>query len=232
MDEAMVRILLVDDDDELAGMLKEYLDKEGFETIVVADGTAGITEALSGRYALAVIDVMMPGTGGFDVLRQIRAQSSMPVLMLTAKGDDIDRIVGLEMGADDYVPKPCTPRELVARIRAILRRTQTNISPDERTIITVGPLTLWPQRRTVEVKSEPLSLTSTEFSLLEILVRNAGCIVSKRMLAKAALGRPLSPFDRSIDVHISSIRHKLGDRDDGLVWIQTVRGQGYQFTKE
>ena len=226
----MEKILLIDDDVELAGMLKDYLDKEGFETSVRHSGKTAIPEALSGQFTLAVIDVMMPEMNGFEVLRQLRLQSEMPVIMLTARGDDIDRIVGLEMGADDYVPKPCTPRELVARIRAILRRTQTTQLSQESTEITVGAITLWPQRRAAKLNDETLSLTSTEFSLLEILMRNAGSVISKSELTETALGRPMSRYDRSIDVHISSIRQKLSACDSEQ--IQTIRGQGYQFIKE
>src|SRR5574337_848230 len=144
----MTRVLLVDDDVELAAMLREYLEQEGFEAHAVHDGEAGVAEALSGRYAIAVLDVMMPKLSGVEALRRIRAASQLPVLMLTARGDDIDRIVGLELGADDYVPKPCTPRELVARLRAILRRTETGNEPGGP--LSNGPLTMWPARRTAE----------------------------------------------------------------------------------
>lgn len=230
-DPVMTKVLLIDDDVELVSMLSEYLAREGFASTLVHDGEAGVREALSGGYALAVVDVMMPGISGIEVLGQIRRQSRLPVLMLTARGDDVDRIVGLEMGADDYVPKPCTPRELVARIRAILRRTQQAGEMVDG-VIAVGPLLLRPQMRTAELHGVPLELTSTEFNLLEVLARNAGSVVSKQALSQQGLGRPLARFDRSIDVHVSSIRHKLGVRSDGLSWIQTVRGQGYQLTWE
>ena len=227
----MTRVLLVDDDVELAAMLREYLEREGFEVGVAHDGESGAREALSGHYAIAVLDVMMPRLNGVEALRRIRAESRLPVLMLTAKGDDIDRIIGLELGADDYVPKPCTPRELVARLRAILRRGADAVPGAAAAPITVGPLTLWPERRLAQWHERPLELTSTEYSLLEALARQAGRVVSKNALSEAALGRPLARFDRSIDVHISSIRHKLGARPDGDSWIQTVRGQGYQLVK-
>jgi DNA-binding response OmpR family regulator len=227
----MTRVLLVDDDVELAEMLREYLEREGFEVGVAHDGESGAREALSGHYAIAVLDVMMPRLNGVEALRRIRAESRLPVLMLTAKGDDVDRIIGLELGADDYVAKPCTPRELVARLRAILRRV-TDAEPGAAAApITVGPLTLWPERRLAHWQERPLDLTSTEYSLLEALARQAGRVVSKNALSESALGRPLARFDRSIDVHISSIRHKLGARPDGDSWIQTVRGQGYQFIR-
>lgn len=227
----MTRVLLVDDDVELAAMLREYLDQEGFEATAVHDGEAGVAEALSGRYAIAVLDVMMPRVNGVEALRRIRAASRLPVLMLTAKGDDIDRIVGLELGADDYVPKPCTPRELVARLRAILRRTEA-ASADPGAPLSNGPLTMWPARRAAEWHGRPLELTSTEYTLLEVLVRGAGRVVSKNELSEQGLGRPLARFDRSIDVHVSSLRHKLGPRADGQSWIQTVRGVGYQLVRE
>ena len=227
----MTRILLVDDDVELAAMLGEYLEREGFAPTMLADGESGVAAALSGEYALAVVDVMMPGMNGIDVLRRIRAHSPMPVMMLTARGDDVDRIVGLEMGADDYVPKPCTPRELTARIRAILRRVQSADSvAEENGVIVVGPLVVNSGRRTAAFDEQPLQLTSTEFNLLEVLARHAGRVVSKSELSELALFRPLSRFDRSIDVHMSSIRQKLGQRADGQSWIQTVRGQGYQLS--
>lgn len=229
----MTKLLLVDDDTELANMLREYLEREDFSVTLAHDSEAGAAAALSGDYALAVLDVMMPKASGMDALSRIRAASDMPVIMLTAKGDDIDRIIGLEMGADDYVQKPCTPRELVARIRAVLRRFQTRESGDDIPAqIRVGPLTLWPARRAAQWGEAPLTLTSTEFNLLQVLARNAGKAVSKPDLSEQAMGRPLSRFDRSIDVHMSSIRHKLGLRDDGRTWIQTVRGIGYQLTRE
>lgn len=229
----MIRVLLVDDDVELSTMLGEYLVHEGFEVTTVADGEHGVDEALSGRHAIVVLDVMMPGIGGVEALRRIRAHSRLPVLMLTARGDDVDRIIGLELGADDYVPKPCTPRELVARLRAILRRTEP--APGAEAAggpLCSGPLTLWPERRQAEWRGRPLELTSTEFNLLEVLVRQAGQVVGKGQLSEQGLGRPLARFDRSIDVHVSSIRHKLGKRADGGSWIQTVRGLGYLFVRD
>ena len=231
----MTQLLLVDDDMELAQMLKEYLEREDFKVTLAHDGLAGAEAALSGDYALAVLDVMMPRASGMDALGKIRAQSDMPVIMLTAKGDDIDRIIGLEMGADDYVQKPCTPRDLVARIRAVLRRLQAKAGEGEareNSQIKAGPLALWPAKRTAQWGEQPLTLTSTEFNLLQVLAQNAGRAVSKSDLSQQAMGRPLSRFDRSIDVHMSSIRHKLGLRDDGQSWIQTVRGIGYQLTRE
>jgi DNA-binding response OmpR family regulator len=227
------KVLLVDDDVELTELLREYLWQEGFEATAVHDGDSGVSEALSGRHAIVVLDVMMPRVNGIEALRRIRRSSRIPVLMLTARGDDIDRVVGLELGADDYVPKPCTPRELVARLRAILRRTEHTESADANAgPLTVGHLHLWPQKRQAHWRDDALELTSAEFSLLEVLARNAGDIVSKAALCEQALGRPLARFDRSIDVHLSSIRRKLGTRTDGKPWIETVRGRGYQLLKD
>ncbi len=229
----MTKVLLVDDDVELAGMLQEYLEQEGFETSVAHDGETGVAEALSGRYAIVVLDVMLPRVSGIEALGRIRVQSRVPVLMLTAKGDDIDRIVGLELGADDYVPKPCTPRELVARLRAILRRVHDgNLDRPREEMLAAGPLTLWPHKRSAQWDGRPVELTSTEFNLLEVLARHAGMIVSKAELSEQGLGRPLARYDRSIDVHVSSLRHKLGPLSDGRSCIQTVRGKGYLFIRE
>lgn len=229
----MTKVLLIDDDEELGAMLGEYIRTEGFQADVVHDGETGAEYALKGDYAIIVLDVMMPRMSGMDVLRRIRTQSRVPVLMLTARGDDVDRVIGLELGADDYVQKPCTPRELVARLRAILRRVAPEsveqVSPAP---IAVGPLTIWPHRRLAEYNATRLTLTSTEFNLLEVLARNAGRVVSKADLSQQALGRPIMRYDRSIDVHMSSIRQKLGVLSDGRSWIQTVRGIGYQMVRE
>ncbi len=228
----MSKILLVDDDVELVGMLREYLEQEGFDVTVAHDGEQGVAEVLNNQYALAVLDVMMPRMNGVEALREIRTKSHLPVIMLTARGDDLDRILGLELGADDYVPKPCTPRELVARIRAILRRSESTETTQQITVIESGALRLWPQQRRVEWDGKLVELTSTEFNLLEVLARNAGKPVSKSDISQQGLGRPLARFDRSIDVHLSSIRHKLGNLADGRSCIQTVYRLGYQLIKE
>ncbi|MEZ0316831.1 MAG: response regulator, partial [Methylophilaceae bacterium] len=217
----MSKVLLIDDDVELVGMLKEYVEQEGFDTTVAYDGEAGAQYALAGQFDIVVLDIMMPKLNGIETLRKIRAHSNTPVLMLTAKGDDADRIAGLELGADDYVPKPCTPRELVARIRAILRRTQVNANANQALQLTVGELSIWPEQRRTEWAGNTIELTSTEFNLLEVLVRNAGHVVSKNDLSLQGLGRPMARFDRSIDVHLSSIRQKLGGFADGHHCIQT-----------
>jgi DNA-binding response OmpR family regulator len=229
----VTRILLIDDDAKLTALLGDYLAAEGFSVGIENDGPRGAVEALSGGYDIAVLDVMMPRLNGLEVLRRIRAQSTLPVLMLTARGDDIDRITGLELGADDYVPKPCTPRELVARIRAILRRMQPVTEPGGGDAVLVsGGLAMWPQQRRAEWLGECLTLTSTEFSLLEVLLRHAGRPVSKQDLSTRALGRPHTRHDRSIDVHLSSIRRKLGLLPDGRSIIQAVHHQGYQLIKD
>jgi two-component system OmpR family response regulator len=229
----MSKVLLIDDDVELVGMFQEYLTQEGFDARAVHDGESGAAEALTGLYAIAILDVMMPRMNGLETLRRIRAGSNLPILMLTARGDDTDRIVGLELGADDYVTKPCTPRELTARIRAILRRAQgvphdtSGIAP-----LAVGQLTMWPEQRRASWAGTHLELTSTEFNLLEVLVRHAGKPVSKNQLSELGLGRPMARFDRNIDVHLSSLRRKLGSLADGRSCLQTVYRLGYQLIKE
>ena len=225
----MTAVLLIDDDIELAEMLGDYLTAEGFAVTLAHDGEAGVRQALAGRFAIAVLDVMMPRRSGIEVLRAIRgAGNRLPVLMLTARGDDMDRILGLELGADDYVPKPCLPRELLARLRAILRRTEER-ADDTTAPLVVGPLVVRPAQRLADWNGQPIELTSSEFNLLEILARHAGRTVSKEMLSEQGLGRPLARFDRSIDVHLSSIRQKLGPLADGRSCIQTVFRQGYQL---
>ncbi|QCP54950.1 response regulator transcription factor [Trinickia violacea] len=225
----MTQVLLVDDDAELTAMLVQYLAHEGFAAEVAHDGEDGVARALSGRFAIVVLDVMMPRLSGIDALRRIRATSRVPVLMLTARGDDIDRISGLNLGADDYVPKPCTPGELVARLRAILRRASGTGAAGAGGPVQAGPLVLWTSSRSATWQGTPLELTGTEFSLVEILARHAGRLVSKEEISQQAFGRPLARFDRRIDVHISSIRQKLGQRPDGQPWIVSVRGMGYQL---
>ncbi|MEQ1600718.1 MAG: response regulator transcription factor [Methylophilaceae bacterium] len=225
------KVLLIDDDVELVEMLRDYLNQEGFKVAMVHDGETGVREALSGHHAIAVLDVMMPGINGIEVLRRIRNESIMPVLMLTARGDDTDRIVGLELGADDYVPKPCTARELTARIRAILKRIGKLEDATQKSI-RVGALTIWPGKRKAEWNEQIIDLTSTEFGLLEVLARHAGQIVNKEDLSEQALGRSLMRFDRSIDMHMSKIRQKLGTLSDGRSCIQTIIRKGYLLIEE
>jgi two-component system response regulator CpxR len=227
----MNKVLLIDDDIELTSMLKEFLDGEGYDVSIANDGTTGAQYALLSNYDIAVLDVMMPKMDGIETLQLIRKSSQMPVIMLTAKGDEEDRFNGLELGADDYVPKPCTPRELSARIRAILRRTQQN-APQKIEVIEVGQLSVLPEQRKVEWAGHPIHFTSVEYSLLEVLARNAGKIVSKETLSQQGLGRPLAKFDRSVDVHLSSIRQKIAEYSNNTQLIQTVYRMGYQLVKE
>ncbi|XZG70717.1 response regulator [Chitinibacteraceae bacterium HSL-7] len=227
----MPRILLVDDDEELLSLLHDYLVNEGFEVETARDGLSGAQAALAGGIDLVVLDVMMPGMNGIEVLRKVRTLSQIPVLLLTAMGDDADRIIGLELGADDYVPKPASAREITARIRAILRRLQAMGAPEPHRL-RVGALEVCPGERTASWQGEALRLTSTEFSLLQVLAEHAGKPVSKEVLSQQALGRPLARFDRSIDVHLSSIRQKLGTLEDGRSCIQTVFRHGYQLIRE
>ena len=222
------RILVVDDDVELCSLVSEYLRPEGFQVEAVHEGKAGLGRALSGDHSLVVLDVMLPGMNGFDVLRKIRDSSRVPVLLLTARGEDVDRIVGLEIGADDYLPKPFNPRELVARIRAILRRAQGKGEVPVPDVIRVGDVELDPATRTVLHRGKPVELTSVEFSLLQVLLREAGRVVTREALVDEVLGRKFSPFDRSIDMHVSKVRKKLGD-SDAEDHIKTIRGAGYIF---
>lgn len=225
------RVLLVDDDIELVELLRDYLEREGFTVAAAHDGEAGVAAALSDNHDIVVLDVMMPGISGIQALARIRATSAVPVIMLTARGDDGDRITGLEVGADDYVPKPCTPRELTARIRAILKRVGIAATASDQPIV-AGTLTVWPAQRRAERAGQAINLTSTEFNLVEVLARNAGRPVSKVDLSQEVLGRSLTRFDRSIDVHISNIRNKLGKLADGRSCIQTVVRRGYQLIVE
>ncbi|BEV70946.1 response regulator [Paludibacterium sp. THUN1379] len=222
-------VLLIDDDTELTSLLAEYLQQDGFRVSCRHDGESGLLQARYGRHDILVLDVMLPDSNGIQLLRQLRTEGvTLPVLMLTARGDDIDRILGLELGADDYVTKPCSPRELSARLKAILRRSQSAIETATASLA-VGALRLTPAQRLASYADQPLRLTGIEYNLLEVLVRHAGRIVSRQNLSEWALGRSLEPFDRSIDVHISSIRHKLPLQQDGQSSIRTIRGMGYQL---
>jgi two-component system, OmpR family, response regulator CpxR len=229
----MQPILLVDDDRELCELLSDYLKPEGFEVEAVHDSAGGIERSLSGEHALVVLDVMLPGMSGFEVLRRVRERSRIPVLMLTARGDDVDRIVGLEMGADDYLPKPFNPRELVARIRAIQRRSVPAEQGHHQGIKrVVGDVELDAATRTVIRSGEAMELTTVEFSMLEELLKMAGQVVSRADLSRKILGRAISPYDRSIDVHISSLRRKLGPQADGSERIRTIRNVGYLYVQK
>lgn len=225
----MGKVLIIDDDEELCELVSEYLTVEGFEIESVNDGEAGLKAALSGDYEIAILDVMLPKMNGFDVLRNLRGTSKLPILMLTARGDDMERIVGLEIGADDYLPKPFNPRELAARLRAILRRTaDTDEETSEK--LNVDGIQLSTAARTVVLDGKPINLTSVEFELLNQLLKEAGKIIRKEELSETVLERKLSPFDRSLDMHVSNLRKKLGQRADGSERIKTVRSVGYIYT--
>jgi two-component system response regulator CpxR len=219
-------ILLADDDIELSVLLKEYFESEGFNVRLAPDGIVALEEVRKPGLDLVVLDVMMPGMNGMDVLKELRKESRLPVIMLTARGDDMDRILGLELGADDYVPKPCNPRELLARIRAVMRRGQ---NPVEHGAILVDDLELNQGRRTLLKSGESVELTSTEFSILFALLQNRGDVVMKRDLYISALGREPVPHDRSVDMHVSNLRRKLGPDPRGDNRIETIRGIGYQY---
>ena len=227
----MDKILIIDDDEELCELVSEYLTVEGFEISCVNDGETGLQQALTGDYDMAILDVMLPKMNGFDVLRNLREESKLPVIMLTARGDDMERIVGLEIGADDYLPKPFNPRELAARLRAILRRTVvTTEEGGENEAIEVDDVRVSPASRVATLGGTELNLTSVEFGLLHELLREAGKVVKKEDLSERVLERKLSPFDRSLDMHISNLRKKLGPRGDGSDRIKTIRSVGYIYT--
>lgn len=230
----MAQILIIDDDRELCELVSEYLKREGYDAVAVHDGENAVNAAQSGDYRLIILDVMLPGINGFDVLRQIRTKSEVPVIMLTARGEEVDRIVGLEIGADDYLPKPFNPRELVARLRAILRRAESSQKPgdtDNAGVLTLGDLKLDMGARMVWQAGGEVNLTGIELSLIEALVKAAGQIVSRDDLSRYALGRRASSLDRSLDVHISNLRKKLGRLPDGQERIKTIRAVGYQYVK-
>ncbi|MDN0117292.1 response regulator transcription factor [Yersinia intermedia] len=226
-----MKILLVDDDVELGTMLREYLGGEGFNAELVLTGKAGIAAALSGDYTALILDIMLPDMSGIDVLRQVRKKSRLPIIMLTAKGDNIDRVIGLEMGADDYMPKPCYPRELVARLRAVLRRfdEHPDVSSADDSIISHGDLTLNPSTRSSEWQGKAFDLTASEFNLLELLLHSPDRVVTKDELSDKGLGRPREAYDRSVDVHISNIRQKLAALAGNKLNIETVRSIGYRI---
>ena len=225
----MERILIVDDDEDLFQLVSQFLEPEGFQVEGAHDGPQGLERALSGDYSLVVLDIMLPDMGGLEVLRHLRQKSSVPVLILTARGEDVDRIVGLEIGADDYLPKPFNPRELLARIRAILRRSREAAVRGPNQKVEVAGVELDPGTRTVHSSGNKVELTAVEFNLLEQLLRSAGRIVEREQLAEKVLGRKLSALDRSLDVHVSNLRKKLGARSDGGERIKTIRGIGYIY---
>ena len=226
----MHKILLVDDDRELTSLLKELLEMEGFNVVLATDGEQAL-KLLDASIDLLLLDIKMPRKYGIETLKELRQNFQTPVIMLTARGSDLDRVLGLELGADDYLPKPFNDRELVARIRAILRRsnwseqkqTDGNTSP----ILQVDKLQLNPGRQEASFDNEPLELTGTEFTLLYLLAQHLGQVVSREHLSQEVLGKRLTPFDRAIDMHISNLRRKLPERTDGQPWFKTLRGRGY-----
>ncbi len=224
----MSKILLIDDDEELCELVSEYLTVEGLTVEAVHDGESGLRNAVSNQFDLVILDVMLPKMNGFDVLRELRQKSKIPVLMLTARGDDMERIVGLEIGADDYLPKPFNPRELVARIRAILRRTETEQLPNSK--FQVDDIEVSISARSAKKDGEDLNLTAVEFDLLVALLKDAGKVINKEDLSETVLDRKLSPYDRSLDMHISNLRKKLGTREDDDERIKTIRSVGYIYT--
>jgi|CZKO01.1.fsa_nt_gi DNA-binding response OmpR family regulator len=227
---APMAVLLVDDDRELCRMLGEYLNPEGFRLTTVHDGDEALYALGRHHFDLIVLDVMLPRLGGLDVLRTLRQKNTTPVLMLTARGEDIDRVVGLELGADDYLPKPFNPRELVARMRAILRRSLLlEPQPGRRDRIDAGPLSLHFASRTASARGQTINLTGAEFRVLEVLMQQVGIVVSREQLTRQVLSRRLTPYDRSIDTHISNIRRKLVAVAD-QVSIVNVRRTGYVIT--
>jgi len=226
----MASVLIIDDDRDLCDMVARLLSQEGHKVEQSTNAQRGLSSALSGKYDVVLLDIMMPDLGGLDLLRQLRAKSQVHVIMLTAKGDEVDRVVGLELGADDYLAKPFYSRELIARIRAVLRRSRVADarSTDDKALLEVGDLTLDGAARNVSRRGTPVDLTTAEFDLLHVLVSEAGKIVSRDRLARV-LGRNLGVFDRAIDMHISNLRKKLGTLPDGVERIRTVRNAGYLY---
>ena len=227
----MNRILIIDDDAELCTLVARFLRSEGFDVERAVDGRHGIEQAVSGSYALVMLDVMMPGLSGFDVLRRIRARARTPVLMLTGRGDTHDRVLGLELGSDDYLPKPYDPAELAARIRAILRRSESPPASSASGALAVDDIELTASTRVVTRAGQPIELTAVEFDLLEALMKVAGTVVRREDLVRTVLGREFSPFDRSLDTHVCNLRRKIGHLRDGTERIKGIRGTGYLYAK-
>jgi DNA-binding response OmpR family regulator len=219
-------ILLVDDDSELDQMLTEYFSAEPFSVAIATDGAAALERLASEIFDLVILDVMLPSLSGFDVLRQLRQTLTVPVIMLTARGDDIDRILGFELGADDYLPKPFNPKELLARIHAVLRRTAKSMEYANQEIA-IGSLHLNTATLEATLDGHPVRLTGTEFRVLELLMRGVGQVQSREFLTERTLGRTLSAYDRSIDTHVGNLRRKLVD---GCIEIRNIRGAGYILT--
>jgi len=226
----MPTILIIDEDPELCDQVSQYLKNEGFDTQAIHNGEEGLDAALNQSYQAIIMEVLLPGIGGFEILRRLRAVSQVPVIILSTRGDEVDRVLGLELGADDYLSKPFSTRELVARIRAVLRRTLATHNEPVPDSLQIQNLELDSGAHSVKINNEPLELTSVEFKLLELLMRSAGKTVTREEIAKDVLGRELAAFDRSIDTHVSNLRHKIGSGRSGSR-IKTIRGTGYVFIK-
>lgn len=225
----MRTILVVDDDERLRDLVAEYLEGRGYRVLTAEDGEDGLARVRSETVDLVVLDVMMPGLDGFEVVRELRKTSRVPVIMLTARGDELDRIVGLEIGADDYMPKPFNPRELLARIQAVLRRSES--SDDDTKTLHAGPISVDLDRRLAHLDGVAIDLTTTEFEILRTLVANAGRVIPRERLMELARGTEYASFERSVDVHVSHIRKKLGDDPKSPTYVKTVRGVGYTMPK-
>ena len=226
-----IRALLVEDDDRLAALTAEYLERYGVAVVRVADGDAALREAARVAYDVILLDLMLPGCDGLDVCRQVRARADTPILMLTARDEEADRVLGLELGADDYLVKPDSARELLARIRAAVRRARGQAGPSDR-LLTVGPLTLNPATRVATLAGRALDLTTYEFALLRALAERPGRVLSREQLLEIAKGNAEEAFDRSIDVRISRLRHKLGEDPRRPSMLRTIRGAGYALAVE
>lgn len=227
-----MQLLMIDDDRELVALMDEYLSREGFELMAAHDGPSGLAAATARAPDLVILDLMLPGLDGLEVCRRLRSSSQVPILMLTARGDETDRIVGLEIGADDYLPKPFNPRELLARIRAILRRLAgPTMALGESAALTVGPLLIDPGARSVTAHGRSVELTSAEFDLLLTLAESAGRVLSREQILERLHGPGWAAYDRSIDVHVSRLRHKIERRPKRPELLKTVRGAGYQLSR-
>ncbi len=226
-----IKVLIIDDDVKLCRLVKDYLGPMGFEVDAAHTGAGGLKKALSGNFHVLILDVMLPEMDGFEVLKQLRKESDIPVLMLTALGDETDRIVGLEMGADDYLPKTFSTRELLARLRAVTRRYyhKSGTQLHDEDSLSIGDLRINNSSRSAQLKGDTLMLTPIEFDLLASLAKAAGRVLTRDQLLDAVAGRDYEVFDRSIDVHISSLRRKLGDNPREPIFIKTVRSAGYMF---
>jgi len=228
VDEDSKRILLIDDDQELGAMLGEYLESEGFRVEIVSDGVRGLARAVSGEHDAVVLDIMLPGLNGIDLLRALRESNQVPVIMLSARGDEVDKVIGLELGADDYVAKPCYPRELVARLRANLRRQQPAVAPQMATIA-LGGLEVQVAARKAQWQGAAMELTASEFNILLVLARAGEAVATKDEISLRGLGRARQTYDRSVDVHVSNLRQKLEAVSLGAASVETVRGVGYRL---